>query len=252
MARPSQAEHNLFQGGDREREEVRENSRHGRTLIRQLESAKARLRCCDATAQSVGREYHSIRAGARDCSQDGARPFRTAAAEEDTPDLTTTSRRLPLLIGTTSLRIAVHHSLVIVEIHKIEELFRRAARPGQSKLGLVLIPKIGSEWPAGATVNQTIVLTQRRKRVGRMDSSRKLWMDCGAWSKAEMACCRRADLHEVPLLGSSSKDLCAVYGTTYSPPCSHLVGDTEGYDARTRRHGHGGDSSAREGLQKKE
>lgn len=129
----------------------------------------------------------------------GARPFRTAAAEEDTPDLTTTSRRLPLLIGTTSLRIAVHHSLVIVEIHKIEELFRRPARPGQSKLGLVLIPKIGSEWPAGATVNQTIVLTQRRKRVGRMDSSRKLWMDCGAWSKAEMACCRRADLHEVPL-----------------------------------------------------
>lgn len=50
MAKPSQAGHNLFQGGDREREEVRVKSGRERTLIRQLEPAKARLRCCDVTA----------------------------------------------------------------------------------------------------------------------------------------------------------------------------------------------------------
>lgn len=50
MARPFQAGHDLFQGGDREQEEVRVESGRGRTLIRQLEPAKARLRCCDVTA----------------------------------------------------------------------------------------------------------------------------------------------------------------------------------------------------------
>lgn len=50
MARPSEAGHDLFQGGDREREVVRVKSGRDRTLIRQLEPAKARLRCCDVTA----------------------------------------------------------------------------------------------------------------------------------------------------------------------------------------------------------
>lgn len=48
--------------------------------------------------------------------------LRTAATEEEPPDLTpTSSRLLPLLVGITSLKITVHHSLVIVEIHNIEK-----------------------------------------------------------------------------------------------------------------------------------
>lgn len=44
-----QAGYDLFQGGDREREEVIASLGRGRTLIRQLEDAMARLRYCDVT-----------------------------------------------------------------------------------------------------------------------------------------------------------------------------------------------------------
>lgn len=76
----------------------------------------------------------------------------------------------------------------------------------------MLIPKIGSEWPAGV-VNQT------RGPNGIVPKA----LGCGSRGKAERACCKRADLHGVPLLGSSNRDLCAAYDSKTLPIHAHTL-----------------------------
>lgn len=101
----------------------------------------------------------------------------------------------PRLVGMASLSFAVHHALVIVEIPKCEKSFGRVGHP-LTKPGLVLIPKIGSEWPAGAMVNQTIIVVDPSSNSRGPNGLVPTALDeRGAWSKAEMACCKRADLH---------------------------------------------------------